>query len=581
MRVIHPIRMFANGLVLIASSGLAFTSLAAQSQPAAAPPVVFKSQTLLVQVPVIVRSGDAPVLGLKKDDFHLTEDGRDVTIANVEEVVGTNKPLTLPVRPPGSSASTQVKNLVFDPSEPRVATLLLLDTLNTPFLDQAYGRKELVKYLATHPSGGPVVGLAILSSKGIHVVQGLTSDPAALLAAMKRVSGKISTLEGTDVDTVANAVAQGPGGDLYLGNALVADPASAPDSAIEGFIEHADAQVARFQLDQALETTLRSFLQLAWGLQGVPGRKSVIWATGSFPFRTTSENVLPGGRLGDLYEKTMQALTDAQVAVYPVDVRGLVVTSPDASTAGVRGGGRYARQIGLRNNALQSSLDTLREFAEMTGGRAFFNTNDIAGSTAKAVADGSNYYILTYYLDSSKLKPGYRKLKVKLNRDHVEVRARSGFFVTKSTGDLNASKRLELDYASISPFDATGLSLGMDWAIGPSSAPSSAQTAGAKKQVILNVKIAGRLLTVEAADGNHLNLDVAVFAQDKKANVAGTTGKTLDAHLQPASLAKLRDAGLKYSGELELAPGEYSVRVIVRDNLSGKLGSVTTLVTVP
>lgn len=555
----------------IAAFALTAAVAVSQTQPPA-PPVVFKSQALLVQVPVIVRANNAPVTGLKKQDFHLLEDGKEVKIGSVEEVAGSTRPLTLPPVTPPSSSPREIKNLVFDPSEPRVTTLLLLDTLNTPFLDQAYGRKELIKYLAKNPPNGPVMGLAILSGRGVRVVQGLTSDPAALLAALQRVNGKLGALEGTDADTLAEAANSGPGSDISLGNSLVAGSSTSLDSSIEDFIQHADAQVARFQLDQALETTLRSFLQLAWGLQGIPGRKSVIWATGSFPFRTTSENGLPGGRLGDLYDTTMQALNAAQVSIYPVDVRGLVVTSPDASTSRIRSGGAYGRQLGLRNNALQSSLDTLKDFAEQTGGRAFFNTNDIAGSAARAVEDGSHYYVLSYSLDSSQLKPGYHKLKVRLDRDHVEVRARSGFFVTKLATDPEATKHLQLDYAVVSPFDATGLAVSMESDQPPATTP--------KKPLRLTVRIAGPLLTILEDDTNHLNLDVVLLAQDKKANIAGTSSQTLDAHLKPPSLAKLRENGLKYTGQLDLSPGEYSVRAIVRDNLGGKLGSVTALITV-
>src|SRR5262249_4595825 len=87
-----------------------------------------------------------------------------------------------------------------------------------------------------------------------------------------------------------------------------------------------------------------------------------------------------------------------------------------------------------RTSKLQaSSLDTLRDFAAMAGGLAFYNTNDLAGSFRKAADDASSYYVLRYYLDTHNDKPGWRSLKVKVDKPGGEICARNGFFVTNAT----------------------------------------------------------------------------------------------------------------------------------------------------
>ena len=75
-------------------------------------------------------------------------------------------------------------------------------------------------------------------------------------------------------------------------------------------------------------------------------------------------------------------------------------------------------------------LISLKNFAEMTGGVAYYNTNDLAGALGRAVQDSSSYYLLSYYLDHHDNKPGWRKLQVVVARKDAEVRARAGYLVT-------------------------------------------------------------------------------------------------------------------------------------------------------
>jgi hypothetical protein len=81
------------------------------------------------------------------------------------------------------------------------------------------------------------------------------------------------------------------------------------------------------------ETVLAQVPAVANSLSGVSGRKSLIWATGGFPFYIDSPAAVPGGYLSVLYERAMQSLNDAEVAVFPVDVRGLLNYSPTADVS--------------------------------------------------------------------------------------------------------------------------------------------------------------------------------------------------------------------------------------------------------
>jgi hypothetical protein len=324
----------------------------------------------------------------------------------------------------------------------------------------------------------------------------------------------------------------------------------------------------------AIETTMNSFLGIAWSLSGVPGRKSLIWATGGFPFALDSPSTVPGGYLSLLYERTMLALNDAQISVYPVDIRGLA-NSPsfvNGKSSGAFSGTAVSRQISNRMWLQQSKIDTLNDFADMTGGKAFYNTNDLAGSFKRAADDASSYYMLGYYLDTKNNKPGWRKLQVKVGKKDVELRARNGFFVTNATMNPLLSRDRDMANALHSPIEGTGVPMTVQWV---GLAPD-----GDRKKAVFSAHMPGGGLTFEGNGRSQLNFDFAALAYDKDGKEAGQTARNYTPVVPDAQIASVRSNGMDFRNVLELAPGKYTVRFVVRDNVTGKVGSVTAPLTV-
>ncbi len=531
--------------------------------------VEFRSDTVLVQVPVVVvdKQGNH-VLGLAKDDFEVLENGKTQKIAIFEELTTAAQPLT-----PPATASNTFSNVLGTAGTPHNIAVVVLDTVNTPFLDQAYGRRELVRFLASNLDPGQSFALVVLSSRGVKVVQGFTQDSATLLQALNRLQGELSVMQDTDIGTQAQALTASAG-DVPLALAK-APPNADPYSGLRNFVLNGDSGLARLQQDTAIESTMRGFLDISWALSGMSGRKSLIWATGSFPFYIDSPGAIPGGRLSILYERTMKALNDAQISVYPVDVRGLVNTNAGSNTRGRVGSGAV-QQLIARNWLQGSTIDTLRDFAEMTGGQAFFNTNDIATSFHRAASDSASYYVVSYYLDTSNRSPGWRKLKVKVNRKAVEVRSRNGFFVTNTTVNPALSQKLDLDFAINSPFDCTGVPLSVQWTDAGTGANQTD-----KRKVGFLLRVAGNGVSIDPAAANRFNLDLLAYAfTGKETDTAASFAKNFEGSLPDTQLPKFREKGFGYRQELDLAPGKYTVRFVVRDNLSGKVGSVSAPITV-
>jgi len=524
--------------------------------------IKFRTQTILVQVPVIVtdKAGNH-VHGLTKEDFHVFENGKERKVAAFEEIVATNKQLSVVAPKPG-----EFTNLTLSDQQPRTVTVIALDTINTPFLDQYTGCRALIKYLADNLDSGQVLALMVMTSHGLKVVQGLTGDREQLTKVLKKASGETPATAGLGADVQANAAA----GDVPE----IPTNIDRPFVAASAFIAYGDTLTASFQQPKALEETLNAFLEIAWSLSGIPGSKSLIWATGGFPFEISSPAQLASkGSLASLYQRTMQALDAAQISVYPVDVRGLVAT--DAPAAVIASTGQeLEHQISSLASFQQSTIDTLNAFADMTGGKAFYNTNDLASSFKRATEDGSSYYLASYYLDTHNNNSGWRQLKVKVDKNGMEVRAREGFFVTNATMNPDVTRSSDLTYALSSPIEGTGVPLSLKW-LGTSGV-------GANKKAEFLIHMPADGLSIEKRNGqNHLNFDfaaVAYLTDGKTGKATKTIGKAVNTGVPDAQVASLRFIDMKNA--LELGPGNYVVRVVIRDNVTGKIGSVTAPLTV-
>jgi VWFA-related protein len=519
---------------------------------------VIRSRTVLVQVPAVVteKSG-AHVHGLDKEDFRILENGKQQKIALCEEVVaGTGN------APHGTNSNGTFSNITLDGQHPPI-TIIALDSINTPFLDQANGRRQLFQYLSTTLDSARNVGLVAMGSKGVIVLHGVNGDTASLIAALKKASGEPSSMEAFTAEEQFMAGTVSPS-DLLGGTG----PGTDPGERLARFITHADAVEASFKQPQAVEDTMKAFLQIAWSVAGVPGRKSLIWLTGSFPFDLNSPASMPGDGLASLYARTMEALNDAEISVYPVDVRGLVSTFGIA-TSRYQSVGKIDANAMAAQTLLNSSLDSMQSFAEMTGGRAYFSNNDLAAGMERAEEDSSSYYLLSYYGDSHDIQAGWRKLRVDVSRKGVQVRARTGYLVTKITGNPQLSHNADIGFALSSPLDSTGLQVTLRW----------------KDPVLIgNNRKVGFALQVPAdsvldeADQNRFDVDFVVQPSRNGAPV-GQAAQTVKGAIPPNALAKIKAEGFQYNNDLNLAPGDYEVRFVVRDNLRGKIGSVSVPLT--
>jgi VWFA-related protein len=533
-------------------------SAAVFGQNASDAPSTFKSRAELVTIPAVVtdKSG-VHIPNLRKEDFAVLEDGADQRIAVFEEI---QKPVSQVWR--ARSEPTRFSNVVTGESAPTRLTILVLDMINTPFQDQAIARQALFKFLSESVSGDQPIGLLVIRRSGMKVIQDFTSDPKLLVAALKKLTGEKQPLDlasETKLPSANDQVSQ------TLRRLMEMERAS-------------EQEMESFERRSAVITTHQVMQQIAESCAGLPGRKAMIWASAGFPFSINETSMVlkeTGARLTlptelvPLYEKTWKLLNQAQIAVYPVDVRGLVNPTFLNAESGSVENSHYAHADWQHFD----TLATFQTFAEATGGRAFFNSNDLKAAFQAASEDNASYYMLGYYLDRKGKKEGWHKLSVKLRGKGVKIRARSGFFLTQ--GGPEQSDKTMMEIALTSPLAYTAIPIKGQWReVGPATEPG-------KKKVGFLLTMPANFAEIEEGDNNHALLEFAAVARSASGQAAGTISKTVDIHFKPAALKQVRENGLDYHGALNVAPGEYSVHFVVEDRISGRIGSVVATLTVP
>jgi VWFA-related protein len=568
-------------VVLIAAVAFSIFAIAEEKDKENNPDVKYTARTELVLIPTLVtdKSGNH-ISGLQKEDFTVLENFSQRPIATFEEV--TSDPhLSHPTN------ANEFTNSLAGGSNRRI-TVIVLDFINTTFTDQAFLRNQLLKYLSESLDPREPTGLFALDRNGIRVIHDFTSDPGVLIAALRRVRGDASHLVDTPEDmemltgsaspegSVAGTGTSGASGGARPGStAALANQIQQEVNRMQTMIEDAELNFQSIQQHLAITYTLQGMQQVAESLTGFAGRKSVIWAGGGFPFSVsdTTMQLTPAGRdsitdVLPLYERTWQMLNDAQIALYPVDVKGLQSNMPGASIRVPSPPKRrsvHARRSSWQETDTQSTFET---FAAATGGRAYYNSNDLAKGFRDAVHDSARYYMVGYYLDRSNTKPGWRQLAVKVKRDHVNVRTRSGFFVTKPTAGNGAGS--DIASALQSPLNYTALALTGHWD------NSEASKEAGKKRVFYIVDLAPDPSLMDANNHNHIALELAASATTPEGLQADRpVDKPIDIYPTPEVLTKIRQKGIGCRGALDLAAGEYTVRIVIRDDLSGRIGSVT------
>jgi VWFA-related protein len=513
---------------------------------AAQDPPTFRSDTRLVELQVVVTGRDrAPVTGLTAEDFTILENGKRKSIAFFTAPAAQPKQRPEPL-PPGLLTNRPE----YTPSAPQGVMAVVLDVLNTRAGDQYFARSQTARFLKDL-TGSERVGLYVLSNR-LRVLHSFTDDPLSLARMVQKLRGEWPT-GGADQEQQRKLEA-----DLFT--------QAAGGVELEALMS-SSAEQTRMQTESRIRMTLEQLEILGQHLAGVPGRKSLVWVSSGIPMLTMAFSPAPGPRGSAMayyyrenarFERAVRRLAEANVAVYPVDARGLQggnltpVVQPNLGRYGSRGDATF--NLELMQVPARDTFPSMQFLADATGGRALYNSNDLESGLRQAADDLQSNYTLAYYtdLDDDAKK---RELNVRVRGRGLDVLARKRVPAARRDGLLEVRDLLD------SPIDATGVLL------------NGRVTRDANQlHVTLQIEPGSLLLS---RNGAHTEAIVEIYlAQITPAGQRKVQDARLSLRLTEPELAKLVNDGLLYQRTLDLDPETERLRILVRDARSGASGTM-------
>ena len=472
----------------------------------------------LVQVNVIVQDKDGnPVTDLTKDDFTLFDKGQQQQIALFAQPTRAVSAISTAALP---SAPNIFSNRVQGNSEnANSVTVILMDAVNTRFHDLAYVRARVIAFVRSLMPQDQVA-IYLLTPSKLHTLHDFTNDPETLV---RSVGGAPA-----DSDEAAKRA-----------NKLISDAFAESNYFYKG---------GRMGV---VENTSQAMRQIAKNVANIPGRKSLVWISGGFPLYIGESDPI-GARsqrynFSPLISATAKMLANADLAVYPVDARGLWAPS---------GGRGY----------ILPNFDSMIAIAEETGGHAYYNTNDISGAIRKAIDDSVSSYALAYYPTHNNWDYSFRSINVKLARKGLQIRCRTGYYAIPDSNDGNGMRDQLISNAIRSPIQVMDLGL---------EVRADANATGVGREITAQVRVDPGQMHFEKT-GEHWtdSLDVVWAGLAADGRVIERDGDRVTLQSEQIGYDEIQRTGYSFTQNIRLTKESVEMRFVVRDHGTGAIGSV-------
>jgi VWFA-related protein len=528
----------------------------AQDLPKDIPTFKISTQLVTVNVSAVDKHGN-PAAELKASDFVVTEDGKKqkVAVFEFQKLDDTALPALPSVRPDRKAAKAKPAEAP-PPSRPletgtpgevkykdRRLLVLYFDMTSMPIPDQIRAQESALKFLETQITASDLVALMSFTSR-LNLVQDFTSDRDALI---KAVNGLVV---GDSSDMAEAGSTPDDDSQSNTGAAYTAD----------------DTEFNIFSTDRKL-VALQTAVKM---LGALPEKKALMYYSSGI------------NKTGTNNEAQMRATTNAairaNVALYPIDARGLIAFGPGGDSSKGSGGGNRAMTGALAAglvSKLKASQDTLHTLAVDTGGRELIDNNELSQGIVQAQKGIGSYYILGYYSTNQALDGQYRRIKVQHSDRTVKLDYRPGYFAGKQFKQFTASDReRQLQEALLLGDPLTELSLAMEI--------NYFRLAEDRYFIPVQVKIPGAEIELARHGGaDSARLDFIGQVKDSAGKVVRSVRDNLEIRLKGVTASELSKKSLSYDTGFSLVPGKYTMKFLARENATGKMGTFESTFTVP
>ena len=552
---------------------------------------VLRTITRLVQLNVIAtdKKGE-PVADLTAADFVVLDNGRPQTIKFFRKETD-QPPANSPHPLPPDTYTNQIRQTA---SVPASVTILLLDGLNTNISDQAYARQQAIKFLEQiHPQDR----LAVFTlARDLHVLQDLTGDSSKLVAALGKYFGQ--TTMDLDASTPADV--------------------QAGDQTMDALLQDAFQREANMYIQDRVQITMAALIDIANYVAAFSGRKNLLWVSGSFPFSVGYDNLqtiaqmvndpkreanITGQQLmfAEDIERAARALNDANIAVYPVDARGLLGLNMNTAKGtsktpgygamnggqqsgnpggGGRGGflngpkaGRPGQSSSLKQGPSNPILDldkttfeTMDALANGTGGKASYNSNNIISSLHSAIEDSRVTYEIGYYPADEKWDGSFHSITLHVAKPDVAVRARKGYFALPQPEPTPQDLRGIMTGALASPLESTAMGLAVR---------VKATTGDEGTALSAMIFFDPRAIHLDFGDEHFTGTaNIAVAQLNARNQLLGASQQSFPLNFTHDQYQQFLKQQVELTQDIDVLPSATQLRVVLCDGKTGKVGSV-------
>jgi VWFA-related protein len=530
-----------------------------RAQPSQRP--VFRSGREVVSIDVVVRDRDGNIVrGLTQADFEIREDGRpqDVIAFTFQEI--TQQPLGAAEKPAELLAGVEAR--MAEPA--RTTTSAASPEPSAPLTSEATAGRRLIVLLFDVSSMQPEDVQRAIDSARKYVAEQMS---VADLVAIATVSSTLDVLtdftgERGRVDGALTRLAYAEG----LATEAPAASTAATDEAAAAAEEPATTEASELAVFNN-DVRLRALRTLSEALAPIEQKKAIVYFSAGMQ-RSGQDNLVE-------LRAAINAAIRAHVAIYPIDIRGLLAVVPggDARQASGRGQGMFSgRGVSQQFSQLASSQDTLTSLAGDTGGRAFTDTNEFSDAFARVQRDMSAYYLLGYTSTNATRDGRFRRVQVRVKREGLRIEARAGYYAARdfahtSRGDRETQLQEQL-FAEVSATDLPVFVTGGFF-----------RMAADKYYVPISVAVPGSAVPVPTGRDN-ATLDVLGMVRDEQGRPVGRLRQTMDV-AAGAGTTTLEGKQVLYQSGVTLPPGRFAIKVVVRENANGTIGSFEAPIVVP
>ncbi len=518
----------------------------------------FSVEAAMVVVDISVRDRKGNLIsGLTKADFKIFEDNvpQEIVTFSAENIPIGNPPVAAApaaaesaVKSPAPEIKTtapEVVNLGIAPDKPvkkediagkRLIVMFFdLSSLGTEYLFRSVDAATEFMEKQTGPQD--LIAIATYES-ALDLAQDFTNDRQLLIDTLKGLTSSETE------DSTESLADEDTSGDVYV-----------PDN-VQFNVFNTDRRLA------AIESLAKMYREF-------PERKSLIYFSGGVSTTGNENNAQ--------IRSTVDNANRSNMSIYTVDTRGLVALPPggDASQASAGRAMFTGGAMGRQRSSFSGSTETLATLSHDTGGKTFTDSNDLSLAMKQVQLDSHIYYVIGYFSTNPKEDGKYRKIRVELTKPGNKIEHRPGYFAAKSFKQLNQQERdLQLQQAMgvDRPFVDVPLILQADFFRKDNS------TAYVPISMLLD---GDGLFFEEKGDNREGKFEFVAQATDLKGKVTGVARDAVQVKLPADKAEKLKSGGVFYSTGFQLRPGAYKLKFLVRDNMTGKMGSFEQPLEVP